>query len=128
MKKQLRDRRHSKKGLEDDRPQQRATKFSEEELAKFAKAFALSDLCTGATGAIPATEVMNTMRRLGQCPTQLEVNKVIVDVEILRRSKKHLVIEEEKECKRKKERKKPGGKGNIIVQPTVNISSVTLIF
>ena len=56
-------------------------------MEKLAEAFALSDICTGRSGKIPATEVSNAMRMLGQCPTQLEVNKAIIDVELLRRSK-----------------------------------------
>lgn len=62
-------------------------KFSEEELMNLAEAFALSDISTGRSGAISAKEVTNAMRRLGQCPTQLEVQEVIIEVEMLKRSR-----------------------------------------
>ena len=92
---------------------QTATKptYSEERLNSLAEAFALSDICTGRSGKIPATEVSNTMRRLGQCPTQLEVNKVIVDVELLRRSKQAALLEEQKKTKGRKKKKKPNKGG-----------------
>ena len=81
--------------------------YSEERLTALAEAFALSDICTGRTGKIPATEISNAMRMLGQCPTQLEVSQVIIDVELLRRKKEaaaEAISEIEKRKKRKKKR------------------------
>ena len=52
---------------------------------KIGQAFALSDIATGRTGAISAKEVVNVVRTLGQCPTQLEVQELILEVEITRR-------------------------------------------
>ena len=60
-------------------------KFSEDELKKISEAFALSDISTGSTGAIPAKEVINVVRTLGQCPTQIEVQELLLEVEIIRR-------------------------------------------
>ena len=52
---------------------------------KIGQAFALSDIATGRTGAISAKEVVNVVRTLGQCPTQLEVQELILEVDITRR-------------------------------------------
>ena len=84
--------------------------YSEEKLEAVAKAFALSDICTARTGKIPATEISNAMRMLGQCPTQLEVNQVIIDVELLRRSKEAAAAAAELEDKKKKRKKKRSGR------------------
>ena len=81
--------------------------YSEEKLIALAEAFALSDICTGRTGKIPATEVSTAMRRLGQCPTQMEVNKAIIDVEILRKSKV-AAARDEANSKTKKKKKRTG--------------------
>ena len=82
--------------------------YSEEKLTALAEAFALSDICTGRKGKIPATEISNAMRMLGQCPTQLEVNQAIIDVELLRRSKEAAKVALAESDKKKKRKKKPG--------------------
>ena len=97
----------SKKGI-DEGPSS-PNKYSEEKLQALATAFAMSDISTGRSGKIKATEVPNTMRMLGQCPTGLQVNKAIVDVEILRRSKIEARLKaelKEKEATKKKGRKR----------------------
>ena len=66
-------------------PSKSANKFSEEELMKISQAFALSDIATGRTGAISAKEVVNVVRTLGQCPTQIEVQELILEVDLTRR-------------------------------------------
>ena len=75
-----------------------------------AEAFALSDICTGRKGKIPATEICNAMRMLGQCPTQLEINEVIIEVEMLRRKKQAEADEMEKVDKKRKRKKKASGR------------------
>ena len=81
--------------------------YSEERLTALAEAFALSDICTRRSGKIPATEVSNAMRMLGQCPTQLEVSQVIIDVELLRRKKAAAAAAISENDKKKKRKKKP---------------------
>ena len=103
--------------------------FSEENLASLSKAFALSDICTGRSGKVPATEVANTMRMLGQCPNQLEAQQVVIDVELLRRKKlaaRKAALEKQKaeESKKKKgkgKKQKLKAKG---IWSTLNIFSV----
>ena len=94
-------------------PTNKRQTYSEEKLIALAEAFALSDICTGRSGKIPATEVSTAMRRLGQCPTQLEVNKAIIDVEILRKSKVAAARDEANSKTKKK--KKRTGRGKIII-------------
>ena len=47
---------------------------------------------------------------LGQCPTQLEVNEVIIEVEMLRRKKQAEADEMEKVDKKRKRKKKASGR------------------
>ena len=47
----------------------------------------MSDIATGRNGAIPPKEVANVMRMLGQCPTELEEQELIIEAELMRRSK-----------------------------------------
>ena len=70
----------------------------------------MSDICTGRKGKIPATEICNAMRMLGQCPTQLEVNEVIIEVELLRRKKEAEAAELAKNDKKRKKKKKGSGR------------------
>ena len=84
--------------------------YSEEKFTAVAEAFALSDICTGRKGKIPATEICNAMRMLGQCPTQLEVNEVIIEVEMLRRRKQAEAEEMAKDDKKRKRKKKGSGR------------------
>ena len=88
--------------------------YSEEKLTSLAEAFALSDICTGRTGKIPATEISNAMRMLGQCPTQLEVHQAIIDVELLRRSKEAAAAALSEKEKRKKRKKNRSGRRKLI--------------
>ena len=78
--------------------------FSEEELKNISEAFALSDISTGRQGAIPAKEIPNVMRMLGQCPTELEEQELIIEAELVRRSKSRVANGEVKK-KGRKERK-----------------------
>ena len=50
------------------------------------------------------------MRMLGQCPTQLEVNEVIIEVEMLRRKKEAEAAELAKNDKKRKKKKKGSGR------------------
>ena len=75
----------NRKKSEAGSPRKQGNKFSEEELFKISQAFALSDIATGKTGAISAKEVVNVVRTLGQCPTQIEVQELILEVDLTRR-------------------------------------------
>ena len=103
--------------------------YSEEKLTAVAEAFALSDICTGRKGKIPATEICNAMRMLGQCPTQLEVNEVIIEVEMLRRKK---AVEEEELAKEERKKglnkKKKKGTGRRMLLSIVGIIIFNHIF
>ena len=85
-------------------------KFSEEELAKINQAFALSDICTGRTGAIPPKEVVNVVRTLGQCPTQIEVQELIIEVEVARRVRTRGTARGSARKKSRKQKSDPGRK------------------
>lgn len=76
---------------------------------KIGEAFALSDISTGRSGFIPAKEVVNVARVLGQCPTQLEVQELIIEVDLLRRSRLGINTgtTKKKSRKQKSERSKP---------------------
>ena len=75
---------------------------------KISQAFALSDICTGKRGAISAKEVVNVVRSLGQCPTKLEVQELILEVEILRRQRCGETGSGSNKKKNKKEKVDPG--------------------
>ena len=75
---------------------------------KISQAFALSDICTGKRGAISAKEVVNVVRTLGQCPTKLEVQELILEVEILRRQRCGEIGSGSNKKKSKKDKSDPG--------------------
>ena len=82
---------------------------------KISQAFALSDICTGKRGAISAKEVVNVVRSLGQCPTKLEVQELILEVEILRRQRCGETGSGSNKKKNKKEKVDPGEPNNLFV-------------
>ena len=82
---------------------------------KISQAFALSDICTGKRGAISAKEVVNVVRTLGQCPTKLEVQELILEVEILRRQRCGEIGIGSNKKKSKKDKSDPGNPSNSFI-------------
>ena len=65
----------------------------------------MSDIATGRNGAIPPKEVANVMRMLGQCPTELEEQELIIEAELIRRSKSKLDAHGNKKKRGRKQRR-----------------------